>query len=425
MWNFLSTDRLFKDKCDMKRIYDIMRFVCLAGVIMLTACTGDDEVMPMAEKEGAVVYPTLKVCVSQMDMVASSRAVSPMNPDQEKYVKTIAVFEFDNEDWHEKGDYTYHFIDFVAGTVDGATGVGDVHKTEYGIVETTLNGLAFEARENGKICLVANITEDDVDIFYDNCSKNGQSRGSITFAQFKEWALPFTYKESTSDVYDESVTGYIEDMYMFGYYEGPIDPATVGEIRVDLGRLASRLDITVVNETGADIEKRLGYHFDNVCHSAYFFPLLSSMPPTIGAGLSRTVICAGVGDPVEGDPDFKVVPATFKNGDDHTRYYYVAAHSAAGYKEATKLHLFYDRRIVDDQPGDSLVGAWVPLCNVHPLQAATVTNGYSLSRNTRYHFTIRLKSKAAAPASRAAAASRRPEVEYGKDPGDITVYLPD
>ncbi len=407
---------MLKETCDMERICYMMRFVCLAAVLALVSCT-DDEDMMTTTTEGTVVCPKLKIGVSEMTMTAVSRAASPMSPDVEKYVTTIALFEFDNEGLHEKGSTTYHFIDFIKGTVDGFTGVGGVHKTEFGIVETTLDGLAFEARSNGTLCLVANVTEDEVDDFYENYREESQSYGRITFDKFKTWALPFTYEEPESDVYDESTSGYIKTMYMFGYYQGAIDPAKVGEIRVDLGRLASRLDISIVNETGRAIEKRLGYHFDNVCHSAFFFPILSGMPPTDGAGKSRTVICAGKNDPVEGDPEFKIVPETFPDKEVHTRYFYVAAHSAADYKDATKLHLFYDRRIVNDNVGDNSNSTWVPLCNVHPSQADNVDNGYSLSRNTRYHFTIRLRSRsAAAPASRS--------VEYTDIPGDIIVYLP-
>jgi len=400
-----------------------MRVVYLAAVIVAVACTDSGEILSGAE--GGKVSPKLSIGVSQMNMVAASRASSPMSPDLEKYVRTIAVFEFDNEGLHDKGDNTYHFIDFIAGTVDGKTGVGNVHDTEFGIVETTLDGLTFEKRSNGMLCLVANVTEDDVDNFYDDCCKSsGQSYGNITFDMFKKWALPFNYEESTSDVYDESTSGYVKEMYMFGYYEGAIDPATVGTIRVDLGRLASRLDITIVNETGADIEKRLAYHFDNVCHSAYFFPILSGMPPTYGAGLSRTVICSG-DDPVEGDDmTYHIVPRAFKDSAVHTRYYYVAAHSAAGYGDATKLHLFYDRLIADDDSTDNSNTTWVPLCNVHPSSADKVINGYSLSRNTRYHFTIRLKSRSSAsPATRALNSAL--SAEYGQKPGEFIVYLPD
>jgi len=390
---------------------------------MLHSCTADDEMMD-GQEEGTVVYPKLKIGVSAMDMVAVSRAASPMSPDLEKYVRTIAVFEFDNEGLHEKGDDTYHFIDFIKGTVDGVEGVGSVHKTEYGIVETTLDGLALKDYSSGTLCLVANVTEEEVDEFYDGYRESGQSYGSMTLARFKTWALPFTYVQSESGEYDESTTGYVSTMYMFGYYGGAIDPSKVGEIRLNLGRLASRIDITIVNDTGGDIKKRLAYHFDKVCQSAYFFPILSGMPPTIDTDFARTVICAGENDPVEGDPDFKIVPEIFPADGVHTRYYYVAAHSAEGYDDATKLHMFYDRHTVDDDTGDTAGSAWVPLCNVHPLHAAGVTNGYSLSRNTRYHFTIRLKSKAVAPASRAMAAGAV-EMEYGDAPGDITLYLSD
>lgn len=389
----------------------------MAVALLLSACTDDDG--PTVKDEPTVVYPEIHLGVSEMTMTAVSRAAEPMSPDVEKYVRTIAVFEFDNEGIHDKSPQTYHFIDFVAGTVDGTTGVGDVVKTDYGIVETTLRDIAFNSYTDGTICLVANVTQEQVNTFYDKCKESsGQSYGRMTLDQFKGWALKFDYEQATDGKYDETTAGHLKVMYMFGYYQGNIVPAKSGEIRVDLGRLASRLDITVVNETGDTLTKRLGYHFDNVCSSAYFFPIKSGMPPTIGAGLTRTVICSGENDPVEGA--VTEVPETFKPGESHTRYFYVAAHSATGKDDATQLHLFYDRRIVNDDVADNTGSVKVPLCNVHPSEADNVPNGYSLSRNTRYHFTIRLKKSTASPAN--APASR--SVEYGEQPGEIVVYLP-
>lgn len=388
----------------------------MAVALLLSACTDDDG--PTKKDEPTVVYPEIRLGVSEMTMTAVSRAAEPMSPDVEKYVRTIAVFEFDNEGIHDKSSQTYHFIDFVAGTVDDTPNVGDVGPTEYGIVETTLKDIAFKSYTDGTICLVANVTQEQVNTFYDECKESGQSYGRMTLDQFKKWALPFEYEQAKEGTYDETTSGHIKVMYMFGYYYGSIDPATSGEIRVDLGRLASRLDITVVNDTGEELTKRLGYHFDNVCSSAYFFPIKMGMPPTIGAGLTRTIICSGVDDPVENA--VTEVPETFKPGESHTRYFYTAAHSAAGYDDATKLHLFYNRRIVNDDQTDNSGSVWIPLCNVHPSEADNVPNGYSLSRNTRYHFTIRLKKTVASPAN--APASR--SVEYREQPGEIIVYLP-
>ncbi len=412
---------------------------CMAGGLLLAACTAGDE--PAMENKPAVVYPELRIGVSDMTMTAVSRASDPMSPDVEKYVRTIAVFEFDDEGLHEKGSDTYHFIDFVAGTVDGKSSVDDksddVDKTEYGVVETTLKGIAFKPYDDGTICLVANVPEDSVSKFYDKYREPGQSYGRMTLDRFKTWALPFEYEEIPEDVYDESKAGHLKNMYMFGYYQGEVKPAESGNISMDLGRLASRLDITVVNETGRDLDKRFGYHFDNVCSSAYFFPIKMSMPPTFGAGMTRTVICSG-DEPVEGDDtNYKIVPRTFPDKASHTRYFYVAAHSAQNYGEATKLHLFYDRKIESDDGKGDENSVWVPLCNVHPSEADRVTNGYSLSRNTRYHFTIRLKNSATAAHGKAAASGKADgkasgdvtaaapfSVEYGGQPGEINVYLP-
>jgi len=405
----------------MKSICCKIRFACAALTLLSAACTSDPAETGL---EGTVAAPALRFCVSEMTMSETTRASQPMNPDLEKYVRTIAIFEFDNEGQHEKRSSTYHFVDFLRGTVDDVKGVGKVDSTEFGVVESTLEGLKFERRSDGTICLVANVTEEQVDDFYNEYREEGQSYGSITLDKFKTWALPFEYEQVKAGTYDETTAGHLKNMYMFGYYQGPIDPESPEAISIDLGRLASRLDITVVNETGMKIEKRLGYHFDNVCSSAYFFPIKMGMPPKIGTGLTRTVICSGLlpdgtVDKVE-NAKTEVQP-TFEVGKSHTRYFYVAAHSAQGYEEATQLHLFYDRRIVEgeDDPNDLSNNIRIPLCNIHPLEAGSVTNGYSLSRNTRYHFTIRLKKMGAASSDQSTRS-----VVFEDCPGEITVYLP-
>lgn len=385
--------------------------------LLLMSCSKEEDIMKV--EEGSIIYPSLSIGVSEMNMTADTRATSPMNPDHEKYVRSLAIFEFDNEDFHMRRGTTYHFIDFVKGTIDNKQ---KMDTTEYGIVETTLDGLAFEAYSDGTLCFVANVTQAEVDKFYEEYREEGQTNGRTTLDKFKTWALPFDYVTQTSEGYNESTTGYIRSMYMFGYFKGKIVPAEIGSMRVDLGRLASRLDITIVNETGSDITKRLGYHIDNMCVSAIFFPMLSGMQPIDYRGLATTVICT----PEEGDPAFNIVPKAFLNTQSHTRYFYVAAHSATGYNQATKLHLFYDRTIpdTDNKDENDIVNEpnsyFVPLCNVEPWQADNVKNGYSLSRNTRYHFTIRLKSSASAQSEK----RTRSAVEYGDKPGEITVYLP-
>lgn len=422
----------------MKTVRNKIHFACMMAALLLAACSTDGQV-PGPKTEGKAIRPRLEFKVSEMTLTESSRASAPMSPDVEKYVKTLAIFEFDNEGLHEKGPHTYHFIDFIAGTVDGkkntATAVQD--STEFGVVESTLEGLDFEYRSNGTICLVANVSDSLVQAFYDKPRDPGQSSNRLRLDQFKEWALPFMYEPRWTDVYDDSKTGHILDMYMFGYYEGEIKPAEAGAIRVDLGRLASRLDITIVNDTGSAINKLLGYHLDNVCIEAVFFPMKVGRQPINDRSIARTIICSGsrlVPGETEGH---KIVPTEFPAGDTHTHYFYVAAHSAKDYTQATSLHIFYDRDEIPmkDIEGKEPGSVDIPLCNVHPFQASQVVNGYSLSRNTRYHFTIRLKNRETAPtvssrseqlplASPDPAAEQDPAVVYGDRPGEITVYLP-
>ena len=421
----------------MKRFSQI---ALLGAALLLAACSAHDAEAP--QPQGEIVYPELRIGVAQMDFRADSRAREPMNPDAEKSVITLAIFEFDNEGLHTNSPSTYHFIDFPRGTVDGVSGVGNIIPAEHGVMESSLKGLSFREYSNGTICLVGNVTEEQVAEFYAN-GEPGQSSGRVTLEQFKKWTLPFEYESVNTNTkeYDDSTAGHLKVMYMFGYYQGPINPSTPEAISIDLGRLASRLDITVVNETGKPIEKRLGYHFHKVCTSAYVFPVTVSVTSSDGTSRVRTVICSGPQGAynAEGettDPVYGKVPETFPDKGVHTHYFYAAAHSAKNKDEATSMHILYNSAIVSDDslPSDAQDTS-IPLCNVVPSQADQVNNGYSLSRNTRYHFTIRLKGAPSTPSTAsvstastgrdAASAGCETSVRYEyTNPGEITVYLP-
>lgn len=392
--------------------YNIL-FFAVAVMTLFCGCTDAEDAAAIAE--GTVFCPELRVNSMDMTLCPVSRASAPMSPDVEKYIKTIAAFEFDNEGLHENRATTYHFIDFVAGTVDGVSGVGNIKPAKFGIVETSLDEIEFEARSNGIICLVANVTQEQVDVLYDQYREPGETYGCINFEQFKKWQIPFDYYDKPNgQSYDESVSGHIKNMYMFGYYKGRITPAEVGSIIIDMGRMASRIDITVVNETGRTIDKRFGYHFDNAVRYSYFFPMSEQVPEEKGAGDTRTIICTGVGDRIDDAP---YLNETFPAGSSHSAYFYVGAHSASSEADATKLHLFYNSRIIEDETVQTGGRDYqVPLCSVPPSHAGGVDLGYSLSRNTRYQFTIRLRSSAEAPVSRGAVA--------GDEPGEFIVYLP-
>jgi len=421
--------------------------VCLLIAAFAVSCSDLDGLDP-EPAEPNVVYPCISTGVLDMACNNATRAISPMSPDIEKYVKTLAVFEFDNEGIHDKGDHTYHFIDFTKGTVDGISGI--IPAISEGVVEESLTYLSFNEYSKGKICLVANVSNETVQQqLYENPDYHepGQSENRLSYEMFKKWTLPLDIIRPGLKVYDETHAGTLENMYMFGYYEGPI--TSNSRVTVNLGRLAVRLDITVINETEGDIEKRLGYHFDRVCTNARFFPMREEADEDTVPGIVRTVICAGLKDKGEYNELSGTVvtkpDATFKKGARHTRYFYAGAHSAKGIEDATKLHLFYDRPILvgeeNETEEDMTNSVQIPLCNVHPDAAAGVVNGYSLSRNTRYNFVIRLRTKSEASSksesgpdanpTRSAgtdasdtALDAEPDATPGSAPGEYIVYLP-
>lgn len=397
-----------------------------AAGMTLAACSADEPAAP-SDKQPEIVTPRLQFGVLDLKEADGSRAATPMDEHEERYVRTLALFEFDNEGMHISGPDTYHFIDFIKGTIDGVAGTtGDITDgaSQDGVIDALITGLTFESHTNGMICAVANVTEDEVDDMYMKLREPGQTKGRLLITNFKKWTLPFEYKGGNPDYdYEEAVSGHLKNMYMFGYWEGNIakDDET---LHIDLGRLASRLDITIINQTGMDITRRFGYHFDNVCKSAYVFPTKESVPPQEGAGNTRTIICSGYKDDnpteidiVEGADPALDIPVTFPNGASHTRYFYTAAHSADSLSHATKLHLFWNARIVDEIMSTNPNGrhTYVPICNLQPGVADDVKNGYTLSRNTRYHITLRMRRNAVGGRSSSMQAVA---------PGDYIIYLP-
>ncbi len=398
----------------MKYIGNI-KFAALSALALLSAACADENTPSV--NEGEVVYPRLRFGVSEMTMEPVSRATEPMGPDEEKYVRTLAIFEFDREEVHTYSPTSFHFVDFTQGTVDGVKNAA-VDSTEYGVVESSLGGLAFDSRDFGTICLVGNVTKAQVGELYQKCSETGTTYGRVSFDQFKEWSLPFKYVDPPEGVdYDETVLGHVYPMYFFGYYQGKIVSSEADDIAVDLGRLASRIDVAFINETGGDITEHIEYHFDEVCYNAYLFPIVSPRPNNLAPGQSRTIVCTGGMTAIDG------VQQTFPKDEDHLRYFYVAAHSAVDFKEATKLHLFYGSEPqADDTPGPGGVDFKIPVCNINPSDAASVFNGYSLSRNTRYRFNIRLRKRGhSEQAEQSEPASR---TESSEIPGEVIVYLP-
>ncbi|PWM25299.1 MAG: hypothetical protein DBX40_05100 [Clostridiales bacterium] len=375
----------------VKKIYEKKMRICLMSIlpaVMAVSCSTEEraqDALPGQECKAVVV--TLHVGVCEMTGNTSTRATEQMSPEMENTIKSLAVMEFDNEGLHEKGESTYHFIDFIKGTVDG---VETLPATTDGMLNTSLDGLSLMSYSDATLCLVANVTEEQVDDFYDRYREPGQTPGNIRLEQFKKWSLPFEYEDNMELDPDESVSGHIRQMYMFGYYRGAVDPAAAGSIRVELGRLASRVAITIRNDTGEDIDRLLWYHFDNVSHEAYVFPGHASIPSD-EVRHTITYICSGTEEGIAN------VPETFAKGSEHTRYFYIAGHAASNEDEATKLHLFYGAYMLDgDIPADGGADFHIALGNLPPEEAGGNAGGYYLNRNTFYHFTILLKKSGSA-----------------------------
>ena len=281
--------------------------------VLLTACSKESE---QEDKIYTPVSVNIDLGVSAMEgNTVQSRAEEIMSPVEENPIRSLAIFQFDKEEQHDR-KLNYRYLNFVDDS------------TPTGVLNTTLDGLKLDYQGGNltTICLVANVSEEEVDKFYEESMIEGGSSDRLELFQLKEWQLELNY------VYQEEgkkdTQGHIERMYMFGYYRGTLKEGT-NDLKIMLGRLVARLDITL-EAVDESITEKVEFHLDNVSTKAYVFP----------------------GDKgVEGGEN-RYFNTKFENGissgSKETRYFYVAGHSAEEAEEATTLHLYYGNSDFDE-----------------------------------------------------------------------------
>lgn len=328
-----------------------------AGLSVLLSChlSCTREVEMPERQPGSDV--TISVAPMELQGTLQSRAAFPLPPERENLIKTLALLAFDQEGLHYIGGYDYYAFRPIADA-----------EAPYGKLTVLENGYAggLPQGTTGTLCAIANMSEEKLLTLL---RKQGTSAGRqvIDLATFKQLVVDLPYIHKADSV------GLVSDVYMFGYYEGVLNPypnEKERKINITLGRILTRLDVSLSTEV-----EGLHYRINlrNTSRKAYIFPGERSPEGTTD------------------DPSF--FPVTLSK-ERVSYYYYVGPHSAANAMEATCLDIFYGTETTSDGTlnweHESTKHVTVPLCNTPP--GAAIPN-YDLDRNSIYNISINLVRK--------------------------------
>lgn len=314
------------------RKYIKILFFTLA-ICLLTACE-------YTEVEEPVRTTVLNISAAPMnDYGVTTRSGYTMWPEEENCIKTLAFFQFDPEGIHTRNEL-YNFRKFTT------------EDNPYGVLQASIEDINFKSYKtnNTTICVVANVTEQDVNEFYNQYTTSTSTQ--VRLDEFKEWTHKFQYKE-----HEDSV-GHLKQVCMFGYYDGTLEDVTVK--RLILGRLCSRIEITLMAENNNDFIDGVSFSFYNVPTEAYYF--------------SRGI---GVADSLKNRLFSTTVPSV--TTDKQVYYFYIPGNSAKMESDALKLKITFGNQTKQ-----------VTLCTLPPgLNEGYVD--YAINRNSIYRFNLTLK----------------------------------
>ena len=314
------------------RKYIKFLFFTLA-ICLLTACE-------YTEVEEPVRTTVLNISAAPMnDYGVTTRSGYTMWPEEENCIKTLAFFQFDPEGIHTRNEL-YNFRKFTT------------EDNPYGVLQASIEDINFKSYKtnNTTICVVANVTEQDVNEFYNQYTTSTSTQ--VRLDEFKEWTHKFQYKE-----HEDSV-GHLKQVCMFGYYDGTLEDVIVE--RLILGRLCSRIEVTLKAENNNDFIDGVSFSFDNVPTEAYYF--------------SRGI---GVADSLKDRLFYTIVPNV--STDKQVYYFYIPGNSAQTENEALKLNINFKYKV-----------RTVTLCTLPPEQSGEYVD-FAINRNSIYRFNLTLK----------------------------------
>ena len=247
----------------------ITAIVCGLAVC-LAACTDrQDEVAG----EARLVTVSLNLDTQPMETKADntySRSTVPMAPELENPMKSIAVLQFDSEgtmlrvNEAEPSHPYFHYIDLTS------------EDSSAGLIGTQLNVELF-ALDDTRVCVIANVDEDKVQELVFNNTENR----AYLWNEFRLSTIDIPYILEPDESGDKSRVGHVEEIYMYGQYEGDINEqgeavsrTNEQELSIVMARIISRMEMFI--RLGQGVTVPYGYSiylgFTGIEKSAYLVP---------------------------------------------------------------------------------------------------------------------------------------------------------
>lgn len=311
-----------------------LKYILILSCLWLTACTQDNDFLPR-ETEKATVHLNLHCASIEVD----TRSTTPQDPETDNPMYSLHLLHYNAEGQLIKEDTQYKdFLDTANLTYEWSPTL-------------TIKG------GNETVCLVANMNDKE------EAPKEWPER----LAELKEACATLKIDDN----------GLIKkkEMYMFGYYEGPLTPGQ--NINIMMGRMAATLKF-VISFPNKDNRYRITkIEIQKPSRKTYYFPHGSeagNFPTNITETFTNT-----------NDNDFG-------NGLNSELTYY--------YQVGENINPAEDNRttvVITAQKGtESRLGWWYADSKTYTVvlgcdAPGTPNRNYSLYRNNNYTFNIALK----------------------------------
>lgn len=357
----------------------------------LTACTDRQDEVPSAEAR--LVTVSLDLGIQPMKTKVDdtySRSTVPMAPELENPMKSIAVLQFDSEgtmlrvNEAEPSHPYFHYIDLTSG----GSSVGQT---------STRLDVTLSAQNDTRVCVIANVDEQRVQELLRHDTEN---RNKL-WSEFRLSTIEIPYI-LTDETGDKTRVGHVEEIFMYGQYEGDINEQGMAvsgihskQLSIVMARIISRMEMYI--RLGEGVHVPDGYKiylgFTGIEESAYLVPGVANylaeyvhnhvvLPPS-----ERTDLIKGNG----------TTGTTF--------YFYLAPHLVVQdhRDRVTKFIIWCVDEDEDFDPAELVINdgtdnipnpdynhAEILMCNDPLGENPNVEGSFWLNRNSLYHVNITL-----------------------------------
>lgn len=355
----------------------------------LTACTDRQDEVPSAEAK--LVKVSLNLEAQPMETMAEntySRSTVPMAPELENPMRSLAVIQFDSEgtmlrvNEAEPSHPYFHYIDLTSGG------------SSVGQTSTRLDVELF-AMEDTRVCVIANVDEQRVQELLRHDTEN---RNKL-WSEFRLSTIEIPYI-LTDETVDKTRVGHVEEIFMYGQYEGDINEQGMAvsgihskQLSIVMARIISRMEMYI--RLGEGVHVPDGYEiylgFTGIEKSAYLVPGVANY-------LTKYVHNHVVLPPSERTELIKNSGTTGT-----TFYFYLAPHLVVQEhkNQVTKFIIWCVDE--DDNPAELVINdgtdnipnpdynhAEILMCNDPLGENPNVEGSFWLNRNSLYHVNITL-----------------------------------